>query len=80
MAEEIKHPRALGRIKNLMGAAQKMKMRLEKSPKHPHAPRWQKAMEQYMDSLENFKKYGQEKPPTGNPVGVDINVPKIGGN
>lgn len=26
-------------------------------------------------SLSNFQKYGQAKPPTGNPVGVEIDVP-----
>ncbi len=70
------HNRMEGRIQRLLDARAKAAASLEAYPKHPRVATWKRNMAAYDVSLANFQKYGQETVPTGNPVGVNIDVPK----
>ncbi len=70
------HNRMEGRIQRLLDARKKFADRLKTDSKHPRAVVWKRKMAAYDISLANFQKYGQETAPTGNPVGVNIDVPK----
>ena len=70
------HERIAGRIQRLMDARKKFVDRLEANSKHERASMWKRKIGEYDVSLANFQKYGQEKPPTGNLVSVNIDVPK----
>ena len=65
-----------GRVQRLLAARAKCAARLEAHPKDRRAPAWARKLAEFDQSLANFQKFGQETPPTGNRVGVDIDVPK----
>ncbi len=72
----MNHDRLNGRVQRLLDARAKMLARLEGAPKHERASIWKRKIKEYDVSLANFQEYGQETPPTNNPVGVNIDVPK----
>ncbi len=65
-----------GRIQRLLDARAKCATYLENAPKHPRTVVWKRKMAEYDKSLACFQKHGQETPPNGKPVGVNIDVPK----
>jgi len=69
------HERMSARIQRLLAARTKFADRLEADPENPRAAVWARKLAEYDESLANFQKYGQETPPNGKPVGVEIDVP-----
>ena len=70
--------RMLVRIDTLKEAEGKLKAWLKAHPKeHSGAEGRRHRLAEYKTSLDNLAKYRQEKPPTGNPVGVDIAAPHV---
>lgn len=72
----MSNERLNGRIQRLLDARAKCVSRLDAHPKNARAAGWKRKLAEFDQSLANFQKYGQEAPPTGNRVGVDIDVPK----
>lgn len=70
------HERMHARIQRLLDARAKFTARLETNPENPRAADWERKIAEYDVSLVNFQKHSQETPPTGKPVGVEIDVPK----
>ncbi len=64
-----------GRVERLIAAAGKMKRRLETDSKNPLVPVWQAKMAEYELSLTRIKAGLPEGGLTGNPVGVEVDVP-----
>ena len=59
-------------------ARKKAMKQLRDDPESVDVPKWQTNVENYTIALDNIKKHGAPRPPTGNPVGVNIGVPKLG--
>ncbi len=69
------HERMHLRIQRLLDARAKCTGKLEADPEGPRAEVWARKIAEYDESLANFQAYGQETPPNGKPVGVEIDVP-----
>ena len=63
-----------GRVDRLVGARAKLLGRLESYPSDK-VDKMKVKIAEYEQSLRNFHEFGQEKPPSGKPTGVDLNVP-----
>ena len=66
--------RALCRVDNLVDHYKRLQAKIKNRPDHPKIEKWKIKLKEYETSLQNFDKYGQEKPP-GPKAGVSIDVP-----
>lgn len=66
------------RVARLHAALTKAQAKLKKAKGAEAKKRYTDQIMQYTASLANIEEFGEETPPTGNPVGVEIGVPKAG--
>jgi hypothetical protein len=71
--DDPKEQRILERVQRLLDHRKKLERNLEAGGSdHPKAKAWLAKLAEVEESLANFQRYGQERPPSGNVRGVDI--------
>ena len=68
------------RVNQIAQALEKLEGRIHVNPKdHPSQDAWKGRCREYRESLENFARYGEERPPsTRGKVKIDVPLKKFG--
>ena len=67
--------RIQGRVDCITAQMHKLDTQMKADPKSPKHARRKKKWNEFVTSLKNIQEFGRERMPTGNPVGVTIDVP-----
>ena len=67
--------RLQGRVGRIALAMEKLERLMGDNPDSPKQEAWTRKWNEFATSLSNIQEFGKERAPTGNPVGVKIDVP-----
>lgn len=67
--------RTESRVERIVLALDRLDRLMKADPDGPKTGAWTARWNEYVGSLNNLKKFGQERAPSGRPAGVEIDVP-----